>query len=1524
MKKWFTILASVGLVATSMVAAGLTGSRTERSDLSQLRERQEAIRAARAASPRVKAPAKAPASPILSGSKQLYGWGMGGYGAFEYTYGPAELSSAGAHNLLAQDISANSGCYFEGRILVFEIQDDAGVKMISYNPETWEPGTPMTWVGPSKMLPADVTWEPVDRKIYGAFFYDSSKVTSFSSEPSKQYLGALDPDGVSLDGAVKIGDLAVSMRGLCSDGNGQLYGIGVDRKIYKINKNTGELTENGSFTFPIIDPEQGDPNNPPFLYNDSAEMDYLTGDVFFSYMDENWDGLIIKMRPDGSNVQCVYNSTFTQDGAGPGTGYSDVIPMIWLKQQAAIQAATPQKVTDLSIAPTGTELKATASFTLPALDMDNKKLEGPVTWTITEGDLTLATGQADPGAKVVDAPFNVAEAGMHNIAVTASKGSAKGASATIQRFIGPDTPLLVNKPEVMVNGQKVSIFWDNAIAAHDGNLAPLTYKVVRQPGNVTVADATAKTLVEDNIPSKEKALYSYDVTPIAGPATGDMVSTRQAYVGEYFGLPHTDNFTSEALFNEYPVIDANGDGNTWWLNAGKYAVYSAGTQPADDYLLIGPFQLVAGNSYDFDATAGAHSAIEEVAVFVGQGTTDPTAYSTVVVPKTECNPRVSDAYLHGSFQPETSGQYYFAIKACSDANTKNLYIKNVKVTGLAPDVPAAIDGADVVPGLNSRTIVGTLPAKTLGGDAAANVTAVNIYCDNALIATVTDGVADGAKFSYVDNTQLANGSHIYRIAAVNANGEGQAQSVTAWVGTDTPGMVTNLRIWQDLNDETLLHFSMSAPARGIHGGYIDPADLKYHVDYLTLNGAADVVDAGAQPVFTLKMTPEMIAQQTLISCSVYATNSQGASGRESWNTKSVHIGPALNIPLRESWPNGTQKSGKWGGNDPNETADLPQALWDVSEGTASDTPTQDADGYMMALKASIDNGAYRLITPRITLKDSETPMLVFFFRNRPMAKEFILEVIDEDQPLRTLKTIALDAHGSDDWNRVEVPLDDFKSSKYLQFAFYGCSSKAADDVICIDNLSISDRRGSDLTLISLEAPEKAIPNQEMTFYATVRNSGSEAVDANDYKVVLNMDGKEVASLAGEALEPDESHIFNLKYTPMVVDSENPVFDVKVVYDADMNLADNSSQAVSLKRDVNDLPTPTDLVATSYSGVALSWNAANPADMPSARVTENFDSREAFSITDFEPFTLHDGDGAPTAILATSLGVLNYPNIGSPMAWQIMDPDAGAILSGAWFARSGKQFAVSFQACFAGSRDVDSNDWLISPELNGAAQRISFYVRSGMDGTPELMDFLVSSTGNAPADFKPLAENVEVPFGNSWIEHNYTLPEGTKYFAIVHKTNNGLALLLDDLTYTPAGSKPVEAELLGYNVYRDGMRINSTPVVGTRYNDESVTPGSNYTYRVAAVWSVGESEPSNEASAIAAGIASIDGGASITIAPALGGVAINGANGLPARIYTPAGVEAWSGTVTSDVMTVSLPDGIYIVAVGSQTARILVR
>ena len=92
--------------------------------------------------------------------------------------------------------------------------------------------------------------------------------------------------------------------------------------------------------------------------------------------------------------------------------------------------------------------------------------------------------------------------------------------------------------------------------------------------------------------------------------------------------------------------------------------------------------------------------------------------------------------------------------------------------------------------------------------------------------------------------------------------------------------------------------------------------------------------------------------------------------------------------------------------------------------------------------------------------------------------------------------------------------------------------------------------------------------------------------------------------------------------------------------------------------------------------------------------------------------------------------------------------------------------------------------------------------------------------------------------SDWQKAEYDLPEGARYFAIRSIRDNGFALFVDDVTFCPDSLAALDLMLLGYNLYRDGQKLNSAPLTDTTYMDASAP--TDAVYRVTAVYAEGES------------------------------------------------------------------------------------
>lgn len=280
------------------------------------------------------------------------------------------------------------------------------------------------------------------------------------------------------------------------------------------------------------------------------------------------------------------------------------------------------------------------------------------------------------------------------------------------------------------------------------------------------------------------------------------------------------------------------------------------------------------------------------------------------------------------------------------------------------------------------------------------------------------------------------------------------------------------------------------------------------------------------------------------------------------------------------------------------------------------------------------------------------------------------------------------------------------------------------------------------------------------------------------------------------------------------------------------------------------PTPTGLTATvsdepspgSSADVRLTWDAIDmPAlTSPTAR-TEDFENPDypSFAINNFGGWTLYDGDKTTEYKIVS---IPNNPYAGSTKSWQLTQFERSGLPENYRPDFVGPDMSPSILISYSAS-EAKTDNWLISPELTGEEQTISFFIKAfSIAYGKETFEVLYSKDGKDVKDFVKLADpnNYDtMGVGEDWTECHFTLPEGARYFAIRHTTRNNWALMLDNISFIQASILPTDCQLLGYNILRDGKLINDAPVTVTTFTDSNLANGS-YDYQVAAVYSVGQS------------------------------------------------------------------------------------
>ena len=280
----------------------------------------------------------------------------------------------------------------------------------------------------------------------------------------------------------------------------------------------------------------------------------------------------------------------------------------------------------------------------------------------------------------------------------------------------------------------------------------------------------------------------------------------------------------------------------------------------------------------------------------------------------------------------------------------------------------------------------------------------------------------------------------------------------------------------------------------------------------------------------------------------------------------------------------------------------------------------------------------------------------------------------------------------------------------------------------VDNLSIGIGAdpAHDLKAYVSE-PTQIYAGQTATVNAKVTNVG-DFVETG-YTVKFYANGTEFSSqTVNESLLLGASKMVTAEYTSADAGTVNFTATVTCAStDAD---ASNNSATATLS--VIAVPAPVNVAATDGDhSSTVTWEAPNIAAIT---VTEDFEDLNKFPSFGLGGITASQHSGAFgdwTLYESTGSNVWgsyqeDWENENEPQAWMPFDPTA---IESATTTHSGEQFIESICPT---ADNTASNSWLISPELSGNAQTITFWERviTSAYGN-ETYEVLASSTDNNP-------------------------------------------------------------------------------------------------------------------------------------------------------------------------------------------------
>ena len=1359
----------------------------------------------------------------------------------------------------------------------------------SFNPETWEliekRETEYT------RMASDVTTDPVTGKTYGCFYKTRE---SSNGEVTSWVFGTIDYETLEV---TEISEPFSRQWISCAiDADGTMYVIDYYGVLHKVDKATGTKTRIGSTGVNFV--------SGGFAFNQSAAIDPVTGRMFAScdkYMEGDY---IYEINKTTGKATLVY--TFDHD----------LIPQgLYVAARPAADDA-PAAVADLAIKVEGASLSGEAVFTAPDKSFGGSVLDGQLKWSITVDETVTANGTAEPGEKVT-VPVEVSSTGEHIVTVIVANDGGNSPKAQVKRYFGNDTP---TAPVVTLvrDGGNFVVTW-NAVTTgiHEGYVDSdnMAYTVTRHPDNVTVARDIKATTVTDPVAKPDNMTpYSYSVTATAAGMTSAAGTTARFPLGEILP-PYKADFEAADALDFYTVIDGNNDGRKWSAIEGCLRLPTAFESDADDWAITPPLRLEKGKRYRVTFLTWSHSNkgyTERMEVKWGTAPT-PEGMTEYILDRTDIDCSGENPYLIEDYiVPEEDGVYYVGFHGISDVNTMFLYVYNFEIAeGMKSNAPDAVTGLTATPdpeGKMKAHLSFTLPAADIDGNPIEELSKVEIYRNSELVKTLTEGLVPGKETGYTDEVTGDEGAYVYRVIPYSAaGGVGLPADVAIYVGVNIPGRVENIVVTES-NGDGEVTLTWEAPATDVNGYPIAPEIISYDIYDITFPDEPWVV---ATDLKTLSHTYTYLnpaSRQMLGQWSIVAKTTAGSGSARA--SQFLPAGSPYPTPYRESWANAEvhyilYSQGVRG-----------DARWDVLDDTKGIT-AQDGDNGYTGCAASTENYSAVLGMGKILIP-AENPGMTFYTYNVEAGSEnnntLALEV-NAGSGWETVTTVTMkELPLKNAWNRVTVSLADY-AGKSVQIRFAATTKTYAST--WLDNLVIDSMHPVNLTATAVSAPAEAVPGEEFDVTVWVENNGMQPCGI--YSVEL-FRGEE--RIGAEVIEtPIQS---GSRATVKFTDSLNPMSPDETVYYARVTAEDDEvedddiSPEATVTRIDPIYPAPESLTAEGDGEtITLSWNEPDRQSFIHP-VTEDFESATPYVVSSVEGWTFIDADGAEIY----RIDGWDYPGNSQPAAYTVLNA-ADSPSEEFYRAHSGNQYLMSMAAVLS-PRVSHNDDWAISPPLSGASQTISFYAMTfapSQEGGYEQFEVYYSTTGTAVKDFKKISGLYPVDVPMAWTRFSYRLPEGAKYFAIRCVSADVFMLFIDDVTFTPAdGDRTLD--LKGYNIFRDGVKLNDEPVAETTFAD-NVSDDDTHSYVVTAVYDTfGESAASNPVTLSRSSITDVIA-AGINVTGGRGEIVITGADGVAVTVVTPDGRTAASLTAAAKTVVPARP-GLYIVTAGPVVKKVIVK
>lgn len=951
---------------------------------------------------------------------------------------------------------------------------------------------------------------------------------------------------------------------------------------------------------------------------------------------------------------------------------------------------------------------------------------------------------------------------------------------------------------------------------------------VTEPFEFTTVDSQMMTK-NCTIEVSESGLYYVGIHAISNTnmnwiKIGDVtIGAEGGTTGDGIVPPHQFDFATDGLAG-WGVFDSNDDGKTWYANDNTARLLFADGVNQDDWLITPAILLEEGKSYPVSFEYFGQYYPERLEVKAGTSQTVEGMTITLAAPF-EFTTEYGDepGTLECSIIAQQTGLYYIGIHAISNADMNWICVQNVKIgEPHSASFPAMPENLTLEPDANGALKVKVsfdAPLLDQAGENLAAIEKIEVKRDNTVVKTF-ENPAPGSSLSFVDELSKS-GEVTYEVTAYN-NGAGTPATASTFVGFGLPKAPASTSIKQtgNIGQVNISWAPVTEDVNGMSLGNTKVVYDVYSVEELTGSPIAGNVETTSIDYQAIEA-----GEQEFVQYAVFAkTDSGEGSGAV---TDMIPVGTPY-YGLSETFANGI--SYNWAVD---ETGG---ASWTYGTSTDDFNGADGDDGFLEC--KGYTNGEYAdFISGLVSFEGMTAPMLSFYTyntlslgTNTNRIKVLIRESGEQEWSEIYNKTISEIVGSEQKWGKAIIDLSSYKG-KTLQFSFQAVSEKYY--YTYLDKIRIGEDTDYDLQAVSLEGPASVKIGMDFSLEAVIVNNGSKTVENG--MVILYADDEEIMSkqISNLASDARTSVKFDLQMSPIAEDKI--YYHVEAKCDNDDVSDNDKSNIIEVSPVDTGLPAVTDLAAAeATNGVVLTWSEPDLASVVPEPITYDFEDADSFA-DEYGDFIFIDLDQLEVGGFqsVTLPGIEPGTTKGSYWIWDATMTPALASAK----AHSGNKFLFALYNIDEGT----TNDWAISPELSGDPQTVSFYARSYSSTYPEKIEVYYSLGSTDPSDFVKL-ENVGGMVPYDWTLYEASLPAGAKRFAIRSCATNSFMLLIDDVSMIPANVTN-DAEINGYDVYRDGIKIGTTTECG--YHDETATENVDYAYRVVTVYNKGVSGSSNE-------------------------------------------------------------------------------